>query len=300
MAKKKVSTHPAPPPAVIDGFRILYYAHIRPPIVYSGHSSIFVDGREVGCVPRVAVGEGLRGEGIAFLLCDRHWHARAHGGDYKSVSEARRRVERMYPGVDQAWIKLSVSKREARRIEKELWRGEECSFCGRIPPDFQQCLQSGRARICNICVAKMFWDFSVSEQCHSSDTKGNYYPKDGFQHIHSYMERLLSSKRRHAFLMISALDATRGFAFFLNRPVIQACFVSKASQKGSEEKIRDFFTSRGIRPSRDYVAGGGTTRIIDYPVHGSAEELTSLAKSILREVCDISTAEPLSIRYKQR
>ena len=102
-------------------------------------------------------------------------------------------------------------------------------------------------------------------------------------------------------MLIFAPDATRGFALFLRRPIIQAGFVMKASQEdGREENIRAFFASRGMRPSRDYVAMGGATRILDYPVHGSVEELTSLSKNILQELCDISPVEPLSIRYQQR
>ena len=214
MPRKKMRKAPGPPPGVINGFRVLYYAHIRPPITYSGHTYIYIGGREVGRVPRAAITEGLRGEGFGLMLCDRYWHAVTNGGGYKSVSEAKQRAERMYPGINRAWVKLSVSKREAKRIEREHWRGQECSFCGRIPRDFQQCLHSGRARICNICVAENFWDFSLSEQLHSGAVRGDYYPQDGFEHIQTYIARLLSSKRKNAYMLIFAPDATRGFALF--------------------------------------------------------------------------------------
>ena len=64
MAKQKAGTVPGPPPGVISGFRVLYYAHIRPPITYCGHTYIYIGGREVGRVPRAGYYRGTARRGI--------------------------------------------------------------------------------------------------------------------------------------------------------------------------------------------------------------------------------------------
>ena len=68
-----------------------------------------------------------------------------------------------------------------------------------------------------------------------------------------------------------------------------------------EAAIRAFFSSLGIAPSQDYLAGNGgvpdATRILDYPIKGSTAEVTALTKRILQELCGVSATEALDISY---
>lgn len=152
------------PPPVVDGIRVLSYSAIKPPVTYSGHSFLFVGGREVGPVPRLIIGEDLRSGDIVILHCDKRWNVVGIAGGYGSATQAKERSERIYPGIKNTWIKCTISKAEAVAHERKQWKGQECSFCGRIPPDFEMWVQAKTATICNLCITKYNEDFSRYEE----------------------------------------------------------------------------------------------------------------------------------------
>lgn len=303
MIAKKHSKKVSPaPPLVIVGCRVLYYSFMPPSVSYSGNSLVIVGGREIGPVPRLIIAEPLRAEGFDIIHCDKNWNVLAGGGGgYSSVSEAKRRAERMYPGITKTWVKSSISKTQALAIEKKMWRGEECSFCNRIPPDFQRSLHSKKARICNICVEEIYWDFVEMQEESFAPPQGEYYADNGFEHIAPYISRLLVPADGYKALRIFALDRMRGCGVLAHGSVVQISFVMEGSRESPREvNIRSFFASRGNRPSGDYLASKGRTRILQYPLSGTAEELTASIKTILQELCDISPKEALSIKLDER
>jgi hypothetical protein len=113
----------------------------------------------MGRVPRLVIAEFLRSPDIAILHCDRRWNVLGVQGGYKSVSEAEGRAERMYPGISAVWQKANVSRREARAAEQKVWEPWRCSFCSRIPPEFDGSLTlspTTEARICHVCVTEIY------------------------------------------------------------------------------------------------------------------------------------------------
>jgi hypothetical protein len=108
--------------------------------------------------PALAIAEPLREEAIWILICSRKWMVLDVRSGFKSVREAEARAERMYPGVATKWQSTKVSKAQALRYERELWKGDECSFCLRIPPELDVLWISSKsldARICQICVDEL-------------------------------------------------------------------------------------------------------------------------------------------------
>jgi hypothetical protein len=101
---------------------------------------------------------------------------------------------------------------------------------------------------------------------------------------------------------ISALDGMRGFGMIAVGPLIETSFIVESDHPSSsrENKIREFFASQGRRPSSDYLANNGRTRILHFLVNGTASELTETTKTILRELCDVSPSEGLIIGYVER
>lgn len=301
MPKTKTRKGFIPPPYVIDGSRVLFYSLIKPPIVYSGHTNIIVGGREVGPVPRLIIAESLRGKDFWIMHCDKNWNAIVHDGSHDSVKEAKRRAESIYPGITQTWVKYSVSKRDALAIEKQIWGRDVCSFCNRVPPEFKQWVPGKKATICNICVEEFYSDFIESEQLAINPPRGDYYPENGFERIESYVSRLVMPANNGKFMMISALDRMRGFALIAHRAIVVASFALEGQRQSTREKnIRSFFSLKGQPPSRDYLAGKGRTRILEYPIHGNVEELAETVRTVLSELCDVSPQEALSIRYEER
>jgi hypothetical protein len=300
MSMTKTKKRFIPPPFVIDGSRVMFYSLIRPPIVFSGHTNIIIGGREVGRVPRLIIGEALRGKDFVILHCDKNWNAIAHGGGYDSAKDAKLHAERIYHGIAKTWVKYSVSKREALAIERQMWGRHVCSFCNRVPPEFNQCFLGKKATICNICVEEFYSDSIEAELLAINPLRGDYYPEKGFERINSYVSRLVMPTDNGKFMMIFAADGRRGFALIAHRSKIAASFVLPGRRQiAREENIRSFFSSKGQPPSRDYLADKGLTRILEYPVHGSVEELVDTVKTVL-DLCGVSSKEALVIRYEER
>ena len=136
----------------------------------------------------------------------------------------------------------------------------------------------------------------------SLETAPDHYATNGFDHIEPYVSRLLVPTNRFKFLHMFTPDGNRGFGFSARDGVVQAGLTVEWRQETQREAaIRAFFSSLGIPPSRDYLAGNGgvpdATRILDYSISGSTAEVTALTKRILQELCGVSATEALDISY---
>ena len=136
----------------------------------------------------------------------------------------------------------------------------------------------------------------------SFEAAPDHYATNGFEHIEPYVSRLLVPTNHFKFLHIFTPDGNRGFGFSAKDGVVQAGLTVEWRQEPQREAaIRALFSSLGIAPSRDYLAGNGgvpdATRILDYPVTGTTAEVTALTKRILQELCGVSPKEALDISY---
>jgi len=104
-----MSTAISPPPSEIDSVRIHEYAVIDNSIHWTGASggpTIFVGGKQLGPVSRLAVGLNYDGREFMLLYCDEEWETLGAGG-YKSLELAKNRAEREYRGVSQRWVHVA-------------------------------------------------------------------------------------------------------------------------------------------------------------------------------------------------
>jgi hypothetical protein len=145
------------PPPVLGNARVLEFAVLNKSVTYSGHSSLFVGNineglKELGPVPCLAIVEDLKTGEIRLLHCDQDWDLLGTGGNYESTAQAKRSAERAYNGVSSCWIDAKVTPEEALKFREEIWAGQKCSFCDRIPPDFDKAIERNNVRICNRCL----------------------------------------------------------------------------------------------------------------------------------------------------
>jgi ClpX C4-type zinc finger len=142
-----------PPPPVLASVRVLEYAVLDDSVGHSGQSRAFADGRGVGRVSRLAVGEAT-GTGEALLFhCTEDWSILATGR-YASPALARARAERTYPGVSRLWVSPKAAESEAAAPPGTAAGEFRCSFCGRGPDQARNLIAQGDSRICNLCVAE--------------------------------------------------------------------------------------------------------------------------------------------------
>jgi len=104
-----------PPPAVIDGARVLEYAIVDPSVRYTGRLHLYHGDTRVGPVPRLAIGQNPDMKELLLLHCDEHWNVlgaqiwNAPGqGTVTSVDEVKARAENYYAGISAKWRPLAL------------------------------------------------------------------------------------------------------------------------------------------------------------------------------------------------
>ena len=145
---------PKPPP-LIDNCRVTHYAVRDRSIPLVGPTRHFVDDKELGAVPCLAIAEGRSGE-IVLQYCNRRWVAKGFSV-WETLERAKANTERNYPGLMKKWKPTRYSNRRAEQYRRYVWKGLDCTFCGRFPNDFQGMVENKKrnARICNICASEL-------------------------------------------------------------------------------------------------------------------------------------------------
>ena len=138
------------PPPVLCGVRRLLYAVIDDSVGYRGHTSLYVDGKELGRVPRLFLGIENNREEPVLLHCDESWDVLGIGG-YETVQETKDWAERIYPGLSSHWIEAPVTFAQAERYLDELYGDDRCSVCGRRADKIDAIYETAQGWVCNIC-----------------------------------------------------------------------------------------------------------------------------------------------------
>jgi hypothetical protein len=139
----------------------------------------------------------------------------------------------------------------------------------------------------------------------SFEAAPDHFATNGFDHLETYIARLLVPTNRFKFLHIFTPDGNRGFGLTAKDGVVTADLTIEWRQEAAREAaVREFFKSRGTEPSTDYLAGNGgvpdATRILEYPIPGNPAEVTALTKKILEELCAVTPSEALDIKYDDK
>jgi len=145
------------PPPVLDCARVLEYAILNDSLSFSGKTLLFVDGKELGRVPCLAICQNLNETEVLLFHCGSDWTVLGVGG-YDSVSAAKNRAERIYPGVSSCWVQAHVSENEASKYLDEMWGDQRCSFCGKRPDEVGQIFGRGSAYVCSNCISEFHED----------------------------------------------------------------------------------------------------------------------------------------------
>jgi hypothetical protein len=118
------STSPPPPIIAVNDRVLLWYAVLDESVGYSsGHGLMYVDGKEMGEVPCLAICEDRSYPEFQFTLyyCDTNWAPIGVAG-YHSVDEAKRRAERIYPGSAACWVESHFTEEDVKQYKDELFR----------------------------------------------------------------------------------------------------------------------------------------------------------------------------------
>ncbi|QXE86079.1 hypothetical protein KP003_17205 [Geomonas nitrogeniifigens] len=92
------------PPRVLYGASVLAYAEVDDSIEYVERGCFFVNGKLLGPVPRLAICKLPDETEILVEHCDSEWNSLGVQGGFRTVEEAKARVERSYQGLMNKWI----------------------------------------------------------------------------------------------------------------------------------------------------------------------------------------------------
>ena len=145
------------PPPVLCFARVLAYAIVDESVVFTGKQQVYVDGKLIGRVPcplcqNVAPDENE----IMLFHCDEHWNVLGVSGGETDLEAAKADAEVTYRGIAAKWIDTGISTEDARRWLEQQYPEDLCSFCGRLPSEFETAFGGHKSRICGDCVRKYF------------------------------------------------------------------------------------------------------------------------------------------------
>ena len=106
-----------PPPAALDGCRVLAYARTDEPVAFTGQLRLNVGGQWLGRVPWLAICKDESSQQVVVLHCSESWTVLGVQGwnapgapGARSVSEAMLRMERYYRGLQARWTTVDAGR----------------------------------------------------------------------------------------------------------------------------------------------------------------------------------------------
>jgi ClpX C4-type zinc finger len=153
------------PPVALEGCRVEQYAVRHRAMKFAGHGLLFRGDKEVGPVPRLALGRD-RSNKVVLLHCDARWNVVGASGDYPNLRAAKKRAERFYPGISKAWVRTGYSRTDANRYWSGIGASQRCSVCARQWYDVERIVEIRKAKlsICDACIRELHAIVSLDDQ----------------------------------------------------------------------------------------------------------------------------------------
>lgn len=157
-----------PPIICVNDRVLLAYAILDDSVGFNqGHGLLFVEGKEIGRVPCLAVSQDKNSDKVMLYFCKRDWSLLGIAAQ-DSVTEAKKKAERIYPGAARCWVDAHFTDDDVARYLDEAFAEMRCSFCGKHPgKTMAATFQSGSARICGSCVAEFYRQLTEGAESHS-------------------------------------------------------------------------------------------------------------------------------------
>ena len=123
---------------------------------FTGRQQLYVDDKLLGRVPCLALCQNVAPEEDEIMLfhCDEEWNVLGANGRATNLSDAKADVEIAYRGLAAKWVDTGISADEARRWLEQQYPEDMCSFCGKLPFEFEAAFSGHRSTICGDCVRK--------------------------------------------------------------------------------------------------------------------------------------------------
>ena len=127
---------------------------------------------------------------------------------------------------------------------------------------------------------------------------------NGLAQIESYVSRVLASNALSSWVGLSTKSGNTAISVAKHDSKLSLGLTVEVKRERSREAaIRQFFASRSIFPTKDYLAANGgvpeATRVLDFPMPDQPPEVAQIAADLLREVYRLRETTTLDIRYQE-
>jgi hypothetical protein len=127
---------------------------------------------------------------------------------------------------------------------------------------------------------------------------------NGLAQIESYVSRVLASSASSSWVSLSTKSGNTAISVAkYDGKLSIGLTVEVKRERSREAAIRQFFASRSICPSKDYLAANGgvpeATRVLDFPMPDQPAEVAHIASDLLRTVYRLRETTTLDIRYEE-
>lgn len=94
------------PPLILASAKLLEYAIADSSVEYIERQTLYVDGKLLGQVPKLAICQNYKERDLLLFHCNKEWEVLG-AVFYKSIDELKKRIEREYKGINKKWIKVA-------------------------------------------------------------------------------------------------------------------------------------------------------------------------------------------------
>ncbi len=135
-------------PPILDSAKVLAFATVDNSVVRVRDDLLYVDGKPLGSVAKLAICRYPYESEFLLLFCDDDWNVLgccAHA----SLEAAKRRAEQEYRGIMARWQLFHHDDEAA--IDQQCLE-PLCSFCGKSVLNVERMVEGKNAQICEACI----------------------------------------------------------------------------------------------------------------------------------------------------
>jgi hypothetical protein len=136
------------PPPIFGNAKVLTYAVIDGSINFVQKNLLYVDGKPLGPVPKLAICKVPSESEVLLCFCDEAWGMLGVSA-HDSPEAAKRRAEKSYPGLRDRW--QPYHHENEAEIDCQCFE-PYCSFCGKSFAEAERMIEGKEAWICEDCI----------------------------------------------------------------------------------------------------------------------------------------------------
>lgn len=127
----------------------------------------------------------------------------------------------------------------------------------------------------------------------------------GISHIDAYVFRVLASKSKSSWVNLSTKSGNTAIGIAKHDGNVSlGLTLNVRRERNRERAIREFFASRNISPSDDYLAADAgvpdSTRVLNFPMPRDPAVIADMASDLLRDIYRLRDTTTLDMRFEEQ